>query len=149
MIVHAGSSEMTVIYDGAVSKVSAALPSQDDLWLTLTSLEQVSRVVLKPAGACLDELCVPIPKAREQAFLRREGGTTYFNLSELARVLGQPTVHDDAHAIWLFGARPDAQSKVLNSLDAPNFMLSDWTGQLRSLSDFRGKKVLLITWASW
>ncbi|MBI3853814.1 MAG: redoxin domain-containing protein [Verrucomicrobia bacterium] len=32
---------------------------------------------------------------------------------------------------------------------APDFTLPDLKGKAHSLSDFRGKKVLLITWASW
>ncbi|PYS58122.1 MAG: hypothetical protein DMF74_24460, partial [Acidobacteria bacterium] len=30
-----------------------------------------------------------------------------------------------------------------------NFTLPDLNGKLHSLADFRGKKVLLVTWASW
>jgi peroxiredoxin len=37
----------------------------------------------------------------------------------------------------------------LSSLAAPDFTLPDMNGKLHSLSDFRGKKVLLLTWASW
>ena len=138
----------TVVYDGAVS-VGERLREASDLWLTLPDLKRASGFELKPQGACLDELCVPIPKAREKAFLRREGGKRWFDLSELARVLHQPAVHDGAHDIWLFGARSDAQMKYLESLDAPDFTLPDWRGVNRSLHDFRGKKVLLLTWASW
>jgi len=32
---------------------------------------------------------------------------------------------------------------------APDFTLSDLSGTPRSLSDLRGKKVLLVTWATW
>ena len=32
---------------------------------------------------------------------------------------------------------------------APNFTLPDLNGRVHSLADFRGKKVLLVTWASW
>ena len=33
--------------------------------------------------------------------------------------------------------------------DAPDFELKDRDGNVVRLSDFRGKKVLLVTWASW
>ena len=36
-----------------------------------------------------------------------------------------------------------------SSLEAPNFTLPDMNGRAHSLADYRGKKVLLITWASW
>jgi len=32
---------------------------------------------------------------------------------------------------------------------AADFALPDPTGRLHRLSDYRGKKVLLVTWASW
>ena len=34
-------------------------------------------------------------------------------------------------------------------LDIPDFSLPDRDGKMHKLSDFRGKKVLVITWASW
>jgi len=37
----------------------------------------------------------------------------------------------------------------LRSLEAPDFTLPDLDGKLHSLSDYRGKKVLLMSWASW
>jgi cytochrome c-type biogenesis protein len=41
------------------------------------------------------------------------------------------------------------QRQGLSSFDAPDFTLPDMNGNTHSLSDFRGKKVLLLTWASW
>ena len=140
---------ITVIYDAKTTTVQDAVPDPDNLWLTTSDLTKTSGFVLKPQGACLNELCVPIPKAREASFLRNVNRVKYFNLSELARTLHQPSVHDAASQTWLFGARPEAQMRYVNTLEAPNFTLADWKGSQRSLSDFRGKKVLLITWASW
>jgi len=139
------SAETTVVYDGTVSKVTNLLAGERDLWLTLPDLTRVSGFVIKPQGACLGDLCVPIPKSRKQAFQRQNR----FNLSELARTLNQPEVEDSAHNIRLFGPRPEVAMKVQSTLEAPNFTLPDWKGRPRSLSEFRGKKVLLITWASW
>ena len=33
--------------------------------------------------------------------------------------------------------------------EAPDFTLPDAAGRLHRLSEHRGKKVLLVTWASW
>jgi peroxiredoxin len=38
---------------------------------------------------------------------------------------------------------------ALRSLEAPDFTLPDVDGNPVSLSNFRGKKVLLASWASW
>lgn len=144
-----GGTAATVIYDGKVSAVQRVLADPADLWLSLPELTSASGFVLKPQGACLDELCVPIPKARKSAFLRKAQGAEWFNLSELARALHQQTVHDAANNIWLFGTRPETQMRYVNTLEAPDFTLPDYKGHDRKLSEFRGKKVLLITWASW
>ena len=142
-------SAVTVIYESKIATVSETLPDAENLWLTLSDLTTASGFELKPQGACLNEMCVPIPKAREQAFLKSIDGARWFNLSELARTLHQPSIHDASNRIWLFGMRPEAQMTYVNTLQAPDFTLLDWKGTQRSLSDFRGKKVLLITWASW
>jgi hypothetical protein len=65
-----------------------------------------------------------------------------------ARLVHQPVAHDEALATWYFGLRSD-QRQGLSSREAPDFTLPDMNGKIHSLSDFRGKKVLLLTWASW
>jgi peroxiredoxin len=47
------------------------------------------------------------------------------------------------------GEGADNRTTSLQSLDAPDFSLPDLDGTLHSLSQHRGKKVLLATWASW
>lgn len=143
------ASETTVIYDGLTSSLSDAVSEPGNLWVTLPGLTRATRFVLKPQGACLDELCVPIPKSRQASFLKNEHNQKLFNLTELARTLKQPAIHDDANQIWLFGSRPESLMRIANTLEAPDFTLPDWKGVPRSLHEFRGKRVLLITWASW
>ena len=41
------------------------------------------------------------------------------------------------------------RAKTLSSLEAPDFTLPDLDGRLHSLSEQRGKKVLLVAYASW
>jgi hypothetical protein len=69
-------------------------------------------------------------------------------LLAFAQLVNQPVAHDDAFSMWYFGQRAD-QRQGLASLQAPNFTLPDMAGNIHSLGDFRGKKVLLVTWASW
>jgi len=49
------------------------------------------------------------------------------------------------------GLRPSSQNRALGSLPtkAPDFTAQDHTGRMVSLSDFRGKVVVLRFWASW
>ena len=98
---------------------------------------------------CTDKTCTPLPAARKTEFVREESGTKWFNLTEFARLLKQPVAHDAKHQVWFFGPRPEEQNGYLANLTAPDFTLPDMNGKMHSLSDFRGKKVLLITWGSW
>ena len=139
----------TIVYDGIATEVVASTEASNDLWVTLKDLTRATRFVVKPQGICRDELCFPIPKAKKDNFVSKRGSETWFNLSEFARLVKQPVARDDKNGVWYFGKREDERGAYLASLDAPNFTLSDMAGRSHSLSDYRGKKVLLITWASW
>lgn len=151
MTTHAADpGKQTVIYDNvptAVGTPSAVLNTNNDLWVTLSDLTRATKFVLKPQGVCRDELCFPIPKGRKDAFLRKQAKTNWFNLSEFARLLHQPVAREAE--TWYFGPRPEVQNAFVGSLTAPDFTLPDVDGKPHSLHEFRGKKVLLITWASW
>jgi len=140
-----------LIYDGTTTELRSPSPfsQSKDLWVTLPELTRATGFVLKPQGVCRKELCFPLPKQRKAEFLAPRGSVTWFNLSEFARLVKQPVAHDEKLATWYFGPRPETQNSYLANLEAPNFTLPDKTGKPHSLSDFRGKKVLLITWASW
>ena len=135
----------TIIYNDRTITIPSASVERDSLWLSPAELSRATGWELKSQGACLDERCVPIPKGREAEFVR--GGN--FNLAALARHLGQPIVHDDRYAVWSFGSEPAAIATQLSSTEAPDFTLPDLDGKMHSLSDYRGKKVLLLSWASW
>jgi hypothetical protein len=139
----------TVIYDGVATEVAAAPEPSSDLWITTTDLRRATRFVIKPQGVCRDQLCFPLPKNRKAEFIAKKGATTWFNLSEFAGLIKQPFTSDQKNGVWYFGARTEEQNGYLASLEAPNFTLPDLNGREHSLADFRGKKVLLVTWASW
>ena len=145
----AEGAKQVIIYDGVVTEVAAPAEASKDLWVTMKDLTRATRFVLKPQGMCKDKLCFPIPKGRKAEFVAKRGNTQWFNLSEFARLVRQPVAFDQTHSVWYFGARQDQQSGYIESLEAPDFKLPDMNGKLHSLSDFRGKKVLLVTWASW
>ena len=138
-----------VIYDGVATQVSESPNSSNDLWITTNDLARATRFVIKPQGVCRDELCFPLPKKRLAEFVSKKDATTWFNLTEFARLIKQSFVVDQKNGVWYFGARESEQNSYINSLEAPSFTLPDLNGKLHSLADFRGKKVLLVTWASW
>jgi hypothetical protein len=139
----------TVLWGEAAVDVGAPPEASPDLWVTTADLTRVTGFVLKPQGVCRDEVCIPLPKPRGREFLKQRSKVTWFNLSAFARLLKQPSTHDEALSVWYFGERPVQQGSRTRSLLAPDFALPDHTGKIHALSDFRGKKVLLVTWASW
>jgi AhpC/TSA family len=148
LTIRASQVRATIIYDDVLTQVSAATDSPSELWTSTADLTRATRFELKPQGVCRDQLCFPVPKARASEFVRKNSGVTFFNLLAFAQLVSQPVAHDDALSTWYFGLRAD-QRQGLASLQAPKFTLPDMAGKMHSLSDFRGKKVLLVTWASW
>lgn len=138
----------TVIYEDVATEVNPAQEEAGQLWITTTDLERATRFEVKPQGVCRDQLCFPLPKARAQEFVRKDSGKSWFNMTAFARLVQQPVAHDAALSTWYFGLRAD-QRQGLASLEAPDFSLPDMDGKMHSLSALRGKKVLLVTWASW
>ena len=136
-----------IVYKGRVSEGVGAQAEGDNLWLSAADLTRTSGWELKPEGACIGDVCVPIPPARAAEFVRDSGRA--FNLAALARYLGEPVVHDDNHGVWYFGEAAATRRATLTSLEAPEFELPDLDGKMHRLSDYRGKKVLLAAWASW
>ena len=113
----------------------------DALWVQKRDLPGINGFEIKPQGACRAEVCVPIPKEMTR------GG--YFNLTAFAKKIGQPVVADTDARVWSFGAIPVFSGSYASSRMAPDFAVPDRKGRMVHLSDFRGKKVLVTTWASW
>ena len=147
--VAAAAQAVTVLYDGRVVVVEQTLADPNDLWVVPEDLPRVNGFELKPEGACLDELCVPVLQDRDSELLVIRSGQKWFSVTELARKLQQPFVANHDHRVWSLGEIPVTRTRFLSAAVAPDFALPDRQGTLVRLSDFRGKKVLLVTWASW
>ena len=92
---------------------------------------------------CNDAMCIPL--ADERA-LAGEGG---IDLEGFARALDRPLAVDVAERAAFLGASARERAGALASQHAPDFTLPDLAGRLHSLAEHRGKKVLLVAWASW
>ena len=82
----------------------------------------------------------PVAEARRPGLDQRDG---------VGARIRQPFAADPETKTWSFGPIPETRTPFLKSAVAPNFELPDRKGKIIRLSDYRGKKVLLITWASW
>jgi len=115
--------------------------ASDTLWIRKRDLPRVNGFELKPQGACRADLCIPIPKTMTRG--------DYFNISAFAKKAGQAVVADPGARIWSFGEMQSLGAGLAGSRVAPDFEVPDRLGRPVHLAGFRGKKVLVITWASW
>lgn len=114
--------------------------------MILTSLEVDAAALesrtgwsMKPEGACKGEVCVP---------LSDDAVTTgRVNVARLAERLRMPLLRDEAHGLWALG--PESGGRALTTAEAPDLVLPDRHGRPVALSSMRGRKVLLVAWASW
>jgi hypothetical protein len=135
----------TVIHEQRETPCPNAIAQGDDLWLDAPAIEAATGWQWKPEGLCHGEVCVPLPREGGAALVR-EGR---LNLAAIWRRSGRPVVHDQAARTWVLGTGAAERGAALATLQAPDFELPDLGGQLHRLSDYRGHKVFLATWASW
>jgi hypothetical protein len=92
---------------------------------------------------CSDALCIPV--ADEAALVSDDG----LDLAGFARVQERALALDVAERAAFLGGSARERAQALASQHAPDFTLPDLDGRPHSLSEQRGKKVLLVAWASW
>ena len=134
-----------LLTDTAETVLADARVEGEKLWLSAAELATATGWSSRPEGLCRSSVCVPIPPGRERELLRGD----QVDVAALWRHLGQPLVHSTDGGIWVLGTAAADRAAALSSLEAPDFALPDRTGRLHSLSEHRGKKVLLVSWASW
>jgi hypothetical protein len=132
----------TVLYDSrAVTLARIATDASGTLWVQKNDLLKINGFEIKPQGACRADICIPIPRGMMRG--------DQFNLTAFATRVGQKFIADPAARVWSFGEIPVVQGAYLDSRIAPDVTVPDRQGKPVRLSQFRGKKVLLVTWASW
>ena len=131
----------TVIDDGTPHTVDAALDGER-VFLSAAALATLGWE-LHPEGLCREGLCVPVP---DDAGLETPRGV---DLHALARLLDRPLAIDPEERAAYLGVSAGERARALKSLVAPDFTLPDLSGRPHRLSDHRGKKVLLVAYASW
>jgi peroxiredoxin len=125
--------------------LARAVADGDRLWLDRDELQLATGWLWKPEGLCLDGICMPIP--RDTVLPLVDGN--HLDVARMWRYAGWPVVHDRSGGIWVLGEGASSRAAALTSLEAPDFELPDLDGRLHRLSGYRGRKVFLVTWASW
>jgi hypothetical protein len=127
------------------TELAGASATGDSLWMDRGELDRATGWQWKPEGLCRDERCMPLP-------LRSHPGMVDAGRLDVAafwRYAGWPVVNDASSRIWVLGEGAAQRADALSSLQAPDFELPDLNAHLHRLSDFRGRRVFLVTWASW
>ena len=113
----------------------------DRLDLTAAEFAQATGWKLEPEGACRDDVCIPLPPLEVDADGR-------LDVTVVAERLGMPIAHDAAHDLWAIGPR-SGDRRVLDDVRMPDLVLRDFAGAPFDLASLRGRKVVLVAWASW
>jgi hypothetical protein len=129
----------TILYEDRSVTLEKTRAADHDLWVRSADLPRINDFEVKPQGACRADMCIPVSKDLKNG--------EWFNLTGFARKIRQTFVADSG--VWSFGEIPAIRGAFYQSRLAPDFAVPDRSGRVVHLADFRGKKVLVVTWASW
>jgi len=141
------SQPLTVLFQERTTVVEDAVVDGDRLWVPVESLPRVNGFRLESVGLCAGNICIPL--AEHADWTRQTGGRTYVDVTAVAQHVHQVWVTDAEGEVWSFAPVPDLTGTIRRLGLAPDFTLPDMDGRPVRLTDYHGKKVLLLTWASW
>jgi len=111
----------------------------DRLDIDAVAFELATGWKIKPEGACRGDVCVPLDRSAGAGF----------NLFATAERLGMAIVADTDAGLWSIGPA-SLGGRSLTTAEAPELSLPDvLTGEDVTVSSFRGKKVVLASWAPY
>lgn len=102
----ATAERTTVRHAGQTITLDQTLDDPKDLWVLPADLTRINGFVLKPEGACLEDVCIPIRQDRDSDLLVTRAGHQWVNLSALARKINQKFTVDYDRRVWSFGPLP-------------------------------------------
>ncbi|MBU3702968.1 MAG: hypothetical protein FGM42_01195 [Ilumatobacteraceae bacterium] len=94
----------------------------------------------KPEGMCRGEVCVPAPGALDNGQV---------NVEVAAARLGMPVVHDSDHGVWSLGAATATGRTLATAVARFPSTLIDAMGRGFDFASLRGRRIIMIAWASW
>jgi hypothetical protein len=140
-------STLELVAEDTIYELAASI-NDERVLVAADDLARATSWMLKPEGLCRDDVCVPV---RDRAALVASDGG--IDLEAFAHVLRLPFASepgdDNQPIVAVLGTPAEVRSAEMASLDAPPFTLPDLDGNFVSLADFKGRKKLLLAWASW
>lgn len=142
--IHA-EGQTTILYEGNRIHLDETVGEGEGLLIKPEDLPRVNGFELKPEGACYQDMCIPLA----DRFFVEQDGRQWFDLTAFADLIEQPYVADVEARVWSFAEIPAKRESMMVDAMAPDFEVKDRQGNVVRLSDFRGKKTLVVTWSSW
>ncbi|MYJ34769.1 MAG: hypothetical protein F4071_02350, partial [Acidimicrobiaceae bacterium] len=75
---------MIILSDGKTNEVAQRTDANGALWVRLNELPDATGWQMKPEGACLGEICVPLPEHKRDEWIADADDWVWFNYSEFA-----------------------------------------------------------------
>jgi peroxiredoxin len=136
-------SSITVITDEAATVDGVVDPGRGTFLVDDAGLEVALGWTLNANGLCHGDTCVPVAHSAGLRVGDR------LDLVAVASALGRLAVVDLDAGIAAVSRSGEQRRQALRDLQAPDFSLRDLDGVWHSLEEWRGKKKLLVTFASW
>jgi hypothetical protein len=133
--------QATIVTDE--TRVVDAVADGDRLLIDPAALLDVLGWELKPEGLCRGNTCVPV-RDRDRLLVGER-----IDIGAVADALGRPTVVDARAGIAALALPAEARQRARREHRAPEFTLADLDGAGHRLEEWRGKKKLLVAFASW
>ena len=118
----------------------------ESLAAVAVTARRVARAVdqtLKPEGLCRDDVCVPV---RDRNAIELDGG---LDLVAVAELLGSPTMIAADEAVVAVGVPAARRQEALERRRAPDVELPDLDGVDHRLTEWDGRRRLLVAFATW
>ena len=133
---------ITVLNEAGATQVEGEILGHS-VFVAPSELEQVVGWVLKPEGLCRDDVCMPV--SDRSAIVGDQG----VDIAAVALLLGSETVIDHEGAVVAISVPAQKRLDGLVGRRAPEFTLPDLDGSPHSMSDYHGKRRLLVAFATW
>jgi hypothetical protein len=133
--------EATIVTDEAVT-VDATVDG-DRLLLRADGLRAATGWEWKPEGLCRDGVCVPV-RDRERLLVGDR-----LDVGAVADALGRPAVVDAPAGLAAIAHATESRADALRTRHVPDFRLRDLDGVDHDFAQWRGRKRLLVAFASW
>lgn len=133
---------VTLVVDGAAHEVAGEV-REGSVLVTPEGLHDATGWELKVEGLCRDDVCVPRSVLGEVVI------GDLLDVVGVGSALRRPVACEPAAGIAVLAESSDEIATAIAEGTAPPFTLPDLDGRPVSLSDFAGRKKLLLAWASW